>query len=91
VFDNFLIYLYYSHDGLRDLISQCSHIVPDIIRNQFIEGSKMAARGRKQKACFLKRNLGEMLETQLAGKNTEKRQNFDPSTLPSSSENLHFT
>jgi hypothetical protein len=54
VFDNFLIYLYYSHDGLRDLISQCSHIVPDIIRNQFIEGSKMAARGRKQKACFLK-------------------------------------
>jgi hypothetical protein len=65
--------------------------VPDIIRNQFIEGSKMAARGRKQKACFLKWNLGEMLETQLAGKNTEKRQNFDPSTPPSSTQNLHFT
>jgi hypothetical protein len=27
----------------------------------------------------------------LAGKTTEKRQNFDPSTLPAGAENLHFT
>jgi hypothetical protein len=32
-----------------------------------------------------------MLETQLAGKTTEKRQNFDPSTPPAGAENLHFT
>jgi hypothetical protein len=32
-----------------------------------------------------------MLETHLAGKTTEKRENFDPSTLPASTENLHFT
>jgi hypothetical protein len=32
-----------------------------------------------------------MLETHLAGKTTEKRQNFDPSTPPASAENLHFT
>jgi hypothetical protein len=38
----------------------------------------MVARGRKQKACFLKLNLGEMLEKHLA----EKRQNFDSSTPP---------
>jgi hypothetical protein len=31
-----------------------------------------------------------MLETQLAGKTTEKRQNFDSSTPPASAENLHF-
>jgi hypothetical protein len=31
-----------------------------------------------------------MLETHLAGKATEKRQNFDPSTLPACTENLHF-
>jgi hypothetical protein len=31
-----------------------------------------------------------MLETHLAGKTIEKRQNFDPSTPPSSAENLHF-
>jgi hypothetical protein len=31
-----------------------------------------------------------MLETHLAGKTTEKRQNFDPSTLPASAEHLHF-
>jgi hypothetical protein len=42
----------------------------------------MAARGRKQKACFLKYNLGEMLEINLAGKTTKKRQNFDSSTPP---------
>jgi hypothetical protein len=30
------------------------------------------------------------LETHLAGKNTEKRQNFDPSTPAASTENLHF-
>jgi hypothetical protein len=31
------------------------------------------------------------LETHLAGKATEKRQNFDPSTPPAGTENLHFT
>jgi hypothetical protein len=31
-----------------------------------------------------------MLETHLAGKTTEKRQNFDPSTPPASTENLYF-
>jgi hypothetical protein len=51
----------------------------------------MAARGRKQKACLLKWNLGETLETHLAGKATKKRQNFDPSTPPACTENLHFT
>jgi hypothetical protein len=42
----------------------------------------MVARGRKQKMCFLKQNLGEMLEIHLTGKTTEKRQNFDSSTTP---------
>jgi hypothetical protein len=37
----------------------------------------MVARGRKQKVCFLKYNLAEMLDIHLTGKNTEKRQNFD--------------
>jgi hypothetical protein len=32
-----------------------------------------------------------MLETHLAGKASEKRQNFDPSTLPACTEHLHFT
>jgi hypothetical protein len=32
-----------------------------------------------------------MLETHLAGKATKKRQNFDPSTPPACTENLHFT
>jgi hypothetical protein len=32
-----------------------------------------------------------MLETHLAGKTTEKRQNFDPSRPPAGTENLHFT
>jgi hypothetical protein len=32
-----------------------------------------------------------MLEKHLAGKATEKRQNFDPSTPPASTEHLHFT
>jgi hypothetical protein len=31
-----------------------------------------------------------MLETHLASKATEKRQNFDPSTPPACSEHLHF-
>jgi hypothetical protein len=31
-----------------------------------------------------------MLETHLAGKTTKKRKNFDPSTPPASTENLHF-
>jgi hypothetical protein len=31
-----------------------------------------------------------MLETHFAGIITEKRQNFDPSTPPASTENLHF-
>jgi hypothetical protein len=46
------------------------------------EDPKMAARGRKQKACFLKQNLGEMLEIHLAGKTTKRRQNPDSSTPP---------
>jgi hypothetical protein len=32
-----------------------------------------------------------MLETHLAGKTTEKRQNFDSSTPSACTENLHFT
>jgi hypothetical protein len=32
-----------------------------------------------------------MLETHLAGKATEKRQNFDPSTPSTCTEQLHFT
>jgi hypothetical protein len=40
----------------------------------------MVVRGRKQKACLLKSNLGEMLEIHLTGKTTKKRQNFDSST-----------
>jgi hypothetical protein len=32
-----------------------------------------------------------MLETHFAGKTTEKRQNFDPSTPPAGTEHLHFT
>jgi hypothetical protein len=32
-----------------------------------------------------------MLETHFAGINTEKRHNFDPSTPPAGTENLHFT
>jgi hypothetical protein len=51
----------------------------------------MAARGRKQKACPLRWNLREMLETHLAGKATKKRQNFDPSTPPAWAEHHHFT
>jgi hypothetical protein len=30
------------------------------------------------------------METHLAGKTTEKRQNFDPSTPPAAKENLHL-
>jgi hypothetical protein len=55
-----------------------------------LRGIPMAAKGRKQKACFLQWNLGETLETHLAGKANEKRQNFDPSTPPACAENLHF-
>jgi hypothetical protein len=33
----------------------------------------MVTRGRKEKACFLKKNLGEILEIHLAGKTTTKR------------------
>jgi hypothetical protein len=40
----------------------------------------MVTRGRKQKVCFLKLNLGEMLEIHLAGKTTKKRQNSHSST-----------
>jgi hypothetical protein len=32
-----------------------------------------------------------MLETHLAGKATEKRQKFDPSTPPACAEHLYFT
>jgi hypothetical protein len=42
----------------------------------------MVARGRKQKVCLLKKNLGETLEIHLTRKATKKRQNFDPSTPP---------
>jgi hypothetical protein len=42
----------------------------------------MPTRERKQKACFLKKNFGEMLDIHLTGKTTEKRQNFDSSTHP---------
>jgi hypothetical protein len=42
----------------------------------------MAARGRKQKVCLLKQNLGETLDIHLTDKTTEKRQNSDPSTPP---------
>jgi hypothetical protein len=42
----------------------------------------MAARGRKQKACLLKKNLGETLEIHISGKTTQKRQNFDSSIPP---------
>jgi hypothetical protein len=42
----------------------------------------MVARGRKQKVCFLRQNLGEALEIHLTGKTTEKRQNFDACTPP---------
>jgi hypothetical protein len=31
-----------------------------------------------------------MLETHLVGKTTKQRQNFDPSTPPACTENLHF-
>jgi hypothetical protein len=31
------------------------------------------------------------METHLAGKITEKKQNFDPSTPPAGTEYLHFT
>jgi hypothetical protein len=34
----------------------------------------------KQKSCFLKQNLGEMLEIHLTGKTMKKRQNSDTST-----------
>jgi hypothetical protein len=33
----------------------------------------MAARGRKQKVCFLKYNPGDTLEIHITGKTTEKR------------------
>jgi hypothetical protein len=32
-----------------------------------------------------------MLETHLAGQTTEKRQNFDHTTSPAGTENIHFT
>jgi hypothetical protein len=44
--------------------------------------SKMATRGRKQKSCFLKKTLEEMLEIHLAGKTTKNRQNSNTSTPP---------
>jgi hypothetical protein len=47
-----------------------------------LEDSKMVAGERKQKACFLKYNLGETLQIHLTGKTTKKRQNFDSSTPP---------
>jgi hypothetical protein len=54
-----------------------------IITFKIIAGdSKMVTRGRKQKVCFLKKNLGETLEIHLAGKTTKKRQNSNTSTPP---------
>jgi hypothetical protein len=51
----------------------------------------MAARGRKQKVCLLKQNLGETLDIHLTDKTTGKRQNFDPSRPPACAEHHHFT
>jgi hypothetical protein len=48
----------------------------------YLGNSKMVARGKKQKACFLKKSLGETLEIPLTGKTIEKTQNFDSSTPP---------
>jgi hypothetical protein len=42
----------------------------------------MVTRGRKQKACFLKQNLGETMEKHFAGKTNKKRQNSEFSTPP---------
>jgi hypothetical protein len=50
----------------------------------------MAARGRKQKVCLLKQNLGETLEIHLTGKTTKKRQNCDSSTPLDCAQHLHF-
>jgi hypothetical protein len=50
----------------------------------------MVARGRKQKACLLMLNIGEMLDIHLIDKTTKKRQNFDPSTPPACTEHLNF-
>jgi hypothetical protein len=44
--------------------------------------SKMATKGRKQKVCFLKQNLGETLDIHLTRKTTKKRQNSNSSTPP---------
>jgi hypothetical protein len=33
----------------------------------------MATRGRKQKACFLKKNLGDTPKIHITGKTTKKR------------------
>jgi hypothetical protein len=46
------------------------------------EDSKMATRGRKQKACFLKVKSWRELEIHLAGQTTKKMQNSDTSTTP---------
>jgi hypothetical protein len=46
----------------------------------------MVDRGRKQKAASYSE---ETQETHFAGKITEKRHNFDPSTPAASAENLH--
>jgi hypothetical protein len=54
--------------------------IHDTFRKLKVGDSKMAARGRNQKTCFL--NLGEMLEIHITGKTTKKRQNFDSSTPP---------
>jgi hypothetical protein len=51
----------------------------------------MASRGRKQKVCLLKKNLGEMLEIHFTGKTIKKRQNFDSSTPQACAWHLHFT
>jgi hypothetical protein len=51
----------------------------------------MATRGRKQKLCFLKQNLGEALEKHFAGKTTKKRQNYNSSSLqPCVASPLHI-
>jgi hypothetical protein len=59
-----------------------------MIKNLNQGDSKMVARGRKQKACLLKWNLGETLETHIASKATKNRQNFDSSRPTACTEHL---
>jgi hypothetical protein len=64
------------------IIVNTDEIVKKILENRRwqLEG------GSRNQASY-----SEILKTHFAGKITEKRQNFDPSTPPASAENLHFT